>query len=75
MKDELYIDKDQLMALTGIGKKKAYQIIRQVNAELEAAGYLVIKGRCPRKHLFKRLGIVEGTEDEGAGGYVLQGIC
>ncbi|MBR2142059.1 LysR family transcriptional regulator [Anaerovibrio sp.] len=74
MKDELYIDKDQLMALTGIGKKKAYQIIRQVNAELEAAGYLVIKGRCPRKQLFKRLGIVEGTEEEGAG-YVLPGVC
>ena len=75
MKDELYIDKDQLMALTGIGEKKAYQIIRQVNAELEAAGYLVIKGRCPRKHLLKRLGIVEDTEEEGAESYGLQGIC
>ena len=75
MQDQLYIDKDQLMALTGIGKKKAYQIIRQVNAELEAAGYLVMKGRCRRKHLLKRVGIGADTEEEGAESYGLQGIC
>ena len=75
MKDELYIDKDQLMLLAGIGPKKAYEIIREINKELEAAGYIVIKGRCPRKHLLKRLGIVEDTEEEGAESYGLQGIC
>ena len=73
MKDELYIDRDQLMALTGVGPKKAYQIIREINKELEAAGYIVIKGRCPKKHLFKRLGLVEGSGEEGD--FVLQGIC
>ena len=57
MQDQLYVDKDQLMELAGIGQKKAYQIIRDVNKELEAAGYIVIKGRCPRKHLLERLGI------------------
>ena len=57
MQDQLYIDKEQLMELIGVGPKKAYQLIRQVNRELEAAGYIVIKGRCPRKHLLERLGI------------------
>ena len=69
MKDELYIDKDELMALTGIGKKKAYQIIHRVNAELEAAGYIVIKGRCPRKHLYKRLELKEDSDEEEGAGY------
>ena len=73
MKDELYIDRDQLMALIGVGPKKAYQIIRDINKELEAAGYIVIKGRCPKKHLFRRLGLVEGSWEEGD--FVLQGIC
>lgn len=75
MKDQLYVDKDQLMELIGVGPKKAYQIIRDVNKELAAAGFIIIKGRCPRKHLFKRLGIVEDTEEEGAESYGLQGIC
>lgn len=57
MQDQLYIDKDQLMKLAGIGQKKAYQIIRDINKELEDAGYIVIKGRCPKKQLYKRLGI------------------
>lgn len=57
MQDQLYIDKEQLMELIGVGPKKAYQLIRQVNQELEAAGYIVIKGRCPRKHILKRLGV------------------
>ena len=57
MQDQLYIDKDQLMKLAGIGQKKAYQIIRDINKELEDAGYIVIKGRCPKNHLYKRLGI------------------
>jgi hypothetical protein len=38
---------------------KAYSIIRQINDEMEANGYLVIKGRVNREYLFKRLGITE----------------
>lgn len=75
MKDELYIDKDQLMVLAGVGKKKAYEIIREINKELEAAGYIVIKGRCPRKHLYKRLGLKEDSDEEEGAGYVLPGVC
>jgi len=36
---------------------KAYSIIRQINDEMEAKGYLVIKGRVNREYLFERLGI------------------
>ncbi|GLI57773.1 hypothetical protein PM10SUCC1_32870 [Propionigenium maris DSM 9537] len=36
---------------------KAYNIIREVNQEMEAEGYLVIKGRVNREYLFGRLGI------------------
>jgi hypothetical protein len=38
---------------------KAYNIIRQINEEMEAKGYLVIKGRVNIEYLFERLGITE----------------
>lgn len=36
---------------------KAYQIIRQLNSELEKKGYLTIRGRVNKDYLLKRLGI------------------
>lgn len=38
---------------------KAYQIIRQLNTELEKQGYLTIRGRININYLLKRLGIKE----------------
>ena len=40
--------------LLDIGMNKAYEVIRQLNAELEAKGYLVVKNRVPRKYLMER---------------------
>lgn len=57
MNTVVYCDKDEVMALLGVGSKKAYEMIRQINMELSSKGLFVIRGRCPRKYLFKRLGI------------------
>lgn len=40
--------------LGGISESKAYQIIKQLNTELEQKGYLVIRGKVPRGYLEER---------------------
>ena len=35
------------MSILGIGKSKAYQIMRSINEELAAEGYITINGRVP----------------------------
>lgn len=38
----------------GVGKNKAREIIRQLNAELEKSGYLTVRGRVPRRYFERR---------------------
>ena len=38
----------------GVGKNKAREIIRQLNAELETRGYLTVRGRVPRQYFERR---------------------
>ncbi len=49
-----YVTADELVETLGISKGKAYQIIRQLNTELEKQGYIKIAGKCPRKYFEKR---------------------
>ncbi len=36
--------------ILGIGSSKAYKIIRQLNDELKAKGYIVVYGKVPKKY-------------------------
>lgn len=38
-----YITANEIMEILGIGRSKAYDIVREMNQELENAGYNVIK--------------------------------
>ena len=38
----------------GVSRTKAYELIRQLNEELEQAGYLVVRGRVSRKYYLER---------------------
>lgn len=40
--------------LLDIGKTKAYEVIRQLNKELEEKGYLTVPNKVPRKYLMER---------------------
>lgn len=31
----------------GVGRSRAYEIVRQLNQELEAMGYITTAGKCP----------------------------
>ena len=34
----------------GISRSKAYQIVREMNRELKAHGYLTVAGKCPAQY-------------------------
>lgn len=54
MKDA-FIAVEEVMQILGIGKSKAYNIIKAYNAELAERGYLTIRGRCPRKYFEQKV--------------------
>lgn len=58
MKRQFYGAK-ALMDLTGVSESKAYQLIRQMNEELERSGYLTIRGKVPAAYVEKRFFGVE----------------
>lgn len=45
---------EEVAELLGVCRNKAYEIINQLNAELQEKGYLVVKSRVPRKYLMER---------------------
>ncbi len=49
-----YINANDIMDILGIGRSKAYEIVRQMNQELEADGYNIIKGKVPVRYFQKK---------------------
>lgn len=45
---------EEVNILLKVKDTKAYYIIRQLNAELEAKGYLTVRGKVPEKYLLER---------------------
>lgn len=43
-----------VMASLGICETNAYALIRRLNAELNAKGYITIRGKVPRKYFMER---------------------
>lgn len=43
--EKIYYSADDLIGLLGISRSKAYQMIRSLNAELEANNYITIPGK------------------------------
>lgn len=42
MEECMFIKADEIRRLLGISRSKAYQIIRELNAELKSQGYMVL---------------------------------
>lgn len=51
---------EEVAKLCNVGNGKAYQIIREINKEMKAKGFLTIRGRVNKFYLLERLGIKEG---------------
>lgn len=57
MEDKLFYKKDDICKILDVADTKAYEIIKQLNAELEKSGYITVRGRVPAEYFEKRLGV------------------
>lgn len=46
---ETMVYADEVAAVLGVAKETAYKIIRNLNKDLEAKGYITVSGRLPRR--------------------------
>ena len=53
---------EEVMQAAGVGKNTAYQIIKKLNAELEAMGKLTFRGRVNRRFFDERFGYEGGQK-------------
>ena len=42
-----FITAGEVAEVMGVSRTKAYQIVREMNKELKAMGYITIAGKCP----------------------------
>jgi len=49
MNEKLYYTADEIGQMIGVGRTKSYRIVRQLNTELEAKGYLTVGGKVPKE--------------------------
>lgn len=52
-RDYFYFVED-VMKMLDLSRAKCYEIIKQLNRELEAAGYLTVAGRVPKRYFDSR---------------------
>ena len=50
MKNPIYYNAKDIVEMLDISKATAYSIIRRLNEELEAEGYLTLQGKVPRAY-------------------------
>ena len=50
-----YYKATDVMAMLECSETYAYKVIRQLNEELEADGYIVVRGKVPKQYLEKKL--------------------
>ena len=50
MTDSIFMRVDEVMELLDISRATAYKIMREMNSELKAMGYVTVSGRVSRKY-------------------------
>lgn len=50
-----YLNADDVATILNVSKPFAYSIIQKWNKELESKGYLVIRGKIPKKFFMERV--------------------
>lgn len=51
----LYYTAQEVMEILGVSRAKAYRVVKELNEELAAKGYIVTAGKVPKKFLAERL--------------------
>ncbi len=56
-----FISAAEVAEIMGISRSKSYQLIRELNRELKAQGYLTVAGKCPIQYFGQKFyGFPEG---------------
>ena len=56
--NDLFISRSEIMEITGVGKSKAGQIIKEIKERLKKEnGIIPLEGKLPRKKFFELMGI------------------
>ena len=50
-----FITAMEVAKIMGISRSKSYQIVREMNKELRAQGYITIAGKCPAQYFKQKL--------------------
>ncbi len=59
-----YVTAKEVADACGVSATKAYKIIRELNAELKAAGYITVAGKCPAAYFKEKF---YGYKEPGGG--------
>ena len=51
----MFYTAEDVMEMLGIGKSKAYEIIKKLNEELEAKGYIVVRGKVSKRYFDEKM--------------------
>ena len=63
-----FITAEEVQQVLDVSRSKSYQIVRQLNKELKAQGYLTVAGKCPIQYFkqkFYGFQIPGGERDVG----------
>lgn len=59
---KLMINAAEVAEIMDCSERHAYAVIKGLNEELKAKGYIIRIGRVPRKYFFERVGLTEQEE-------------
>lgn len=57
--NEYFITVNEVMEIMHVKEGQAYKMMRQCNEELNAKGFMTVRGRVPRAFFLERVGISE----------------
>ena len=57
MTEKSFMTVEEVAAELRVSKSKAYQIVRELNAEMQKQGYLTVAGRVNQCHLLKQISV------------------
>lgn len=55
----MHVTAQEVRKLLGVSKSKSYEIIAQLNQELQEKGYLTLRGKVEKRYLYERFRIAE----------------
>ena len=59
---KLMMKASEVAEIMEVSERTGYNIIKQLNSELESKGFLIRPGRIPRKYFFERTGLEPTSE-------------